>query len=309
MSSAADQGMSLRGTWYILPTAFAEDGSLDTLSLGRLVDAAIGWGVDGVTAMGVMGEPGALTADERTRALRTVVDAAHGRVPIAVGCSGASLSSVRALIGEARAVGAAAAMVAAPPLLRNVDLLPAFYAEAAAFGLPLMIQDEPAATGVLIPASTLLACVEASGARALKLEDPPTPPKISRLLAARPDLAVFGGLGGVAALDELRRGACGTMTGFAFPEILRGVRLSVEAGGLAAAARCFDRYLPLIQFEAQPVVGLAIRKEVLRRRGALASNRTRELSPAVDSLTSAELDDVLERVGIQPDLARFQPWS
>lgn len=309
MSSTADQGMSLQGTWYILPTAFAEDGSLDTPSLGRLVDAAIAWGVDGLTAMGVMAEPGALTADERTRALRAVVDATHGRVPVAVGCSGASAASVRALIGQAREFGAAAVMVAAPPLLRNVDLLPAFFAEAAGPGLPLIIQDEPAATGVLIPTSTLLACVEASGARTLKLEDPPTPPKISRLLAARPDLAVFGGLGGVAALDELRRGACGTMTGFAFPEILRDVRLSVEAGNLAAAARCFDRYLPLIQFEAQPLVGLAIRKEVLRRRGTLASNRTRGLSPAVDSLTSAELDDVLERVGIQPDLARFQPWS
>jgi 4-hydroxy-tetrahydrodipicolinate synthase len=216
---------------------------------------------------------------------------------------------VRAFIGQAREFGAAAAMVAPPPMLRNVDLLPAFYADAAGSGLPLIIQDEPAATGVLIPTSALLACVDASGARALKIEDPPTPPKISRLLAARPHLAVFGGLGGVAALQELWRGACGTMTGFAFPEVLRRVRLSVEAGDLATAARCFDRYLPLIQFESQPVVGLAIRKEVLRRRGVLASNRTRGLSPAIDAVTAAELDDVLERVGIRPDPAPFEPWT
>ncbi len=309
MSDIAHPGTRLQGTWYILPTSFSDDGSLDTPSLGRLVEAAIGWGVDGLTTMGVMGEPGALTADERAQALATVVDAAHGRVPIAVGCSGPSLSIVCAFIGQAREFGAAAAMVAAPPLLRNVDLLPGFYAEAAGSGLPLIIQDEPAATGVLIPISTLLACVDASGARALKLEDPPTPPKISRLLAARPGLAVFGGLGGVVALQELRRGACGTMTGFAFPEILRRVRLCVEAGDVAAAARSFDRYLPLIQFESQPVVGLAIRKEVLRRRGVLASNRTRSLLPAIDAVTSAELDDVLERVGIRPGPAPLEPWT
>jgi 4-hydroxy-tetrahydrodipicolinate synthase len=299
----------LRGTWYILPTPFAEDGSLDTTSLGRLVDAAIGWGVDGLTAMGVMGEPAALTADERATALRTVRDVAQGRVPVAVGCSGAGPTSVRTLIGQARELRAAAAMVAAPPLLRNIDLLPAFYADAARAGLPLIIQDEPAATGVVIPTSTLLACVEASGAGVVKLEDPPTPPKISRLLAARPDLAVFGGLGGVSALYELRRGACGTMTGFAFPEILRQVRVSLEDGDRAGAARWFDRYLPLIQFESQPVVGLAIRKEVLRRRGVLASSRTRGLTPVIDAATAAELDEILERVGIKPDPGPFQPWS
>jgi 4-hydroxy-tetrahydrodipicolinate synthase len=308
VSGEADRA-GLRGTWYVLPTPFAEDGSLDTTSLARLVEAAIGWGVDGLTAMGVMGEPAALTADERTSALRTVLDVAHGRVPVAVGCSGASPASVQMLIGQACELGAAAAMVAAPSLLRNVDLLPAFYAEAAGAGLPLIIQDEPAATGVLIPTSTLLASVDASGAAAVKLEDPPTPPKISRLLAARPDLAVFGGLGGVSALYELRRGACGTMTGFAFPEILRHVRASVENGDLVNAARCFDRYLPLIQFESQPIVGLAIRKEVLKRRGVLASSRTRGLSPVIDAVTAAELDDVLERVGIKPDPAPFQPWT
>lgn len=308
MSSVTDHG-GLRGTWYILPTPFADDGSLDTTSLGCLVDAAIEWGVDGLTAMGVMGEPAALTEGERSKALRTVLDVARGRVPVAVGCSSASPASVRMLIGQARELGAAAAMVAAPPLLRNVDLLPGFYAESSHAGLPVIIQDEPVATGVVLPISTLVACVDASGAGAVKLEDPPTPPKISRLLAARPDLAVFGGLGGVSAFYELCRGACGTMTGFAFPEILRHIRVSVENGDLVSAAQCFDRYLPLIQFESQPIIGLAIRKEVLKRRGLLASNRTRGMSPAVDARTSAELDDVLDRVGIQPGPAPFKPWT
>jgi 4-hydroxy-tetrahydrodipicolinate synthase len=57
------------------------------------------------------------------------------------------------------------------------------------------------------------------------------------------------------------------------------------------------------------VVGLAIRKEILRRRGVLASNRTRSLSPAIDAVTTAELDDVLERVGIRPGPAPLEPWT
>lgn len=91
-------------------------------------------------------------------------------------------------------------------------------------GLPLVIQDEPSATGVLIPVSVLLASLRAGRSRAVKLEDPPTASKIARLLAEDPFLQVFGGLGGASALYELNRGACGTMTGFAFPEILAAIR-------------------------------------------------------------------------------------
>lgn len=301
---------ALRGTWYILPTPFDVDGAVDLASLARLVEAAIDWEVDGLTAMGVMAEPATLTPDEREAALRTVVDTAAGRVPLAVGCSGPDVGTVVALTGQARRLGAVAAMVAPPTLVRNVDLLPGFYRSvAAAAGLPLIVQDEPAATGVTVPVSVLLACLAESGARTVKLEDPPTPPKIGRLLAADPGLAVFGGLGGAAALWELDRGACGTMTGFAFPEILRGVRVAHGRGDRLEAGRLFDRYLPLIAYEAQPVVGLAIRKEVLRRRGALDHAGTRGLGGPLDLLSLSALDAILDRLGLDPSLDRFEPTS
>jgi 4-hydroxy-tetrahydrodipicolinate synthase len=145
---------------------------------------------------------------------------------------------------------------------------------------------------------------------AVKLEDPPTPPKVAALLAARPELRVFGGLGGLHALGELRRGAVGTMTGFAYPEVLRAVRLALEGGDLRGAAGIFDRHLPLIAFEAQPGIGVAIRKELLRRRGVLASARARMGGP-LDPLTLRELEEVLDRVGIapSPDPYDVPPWN
>lgn len=290
----------MRGTWYVLPTPFHEEGSVDQDSLRRLVGAAISWEVDGLTAMGVMSEASALAPGERETALATILETVDGRVPVAVGCSAPTSRRALALAGRAKEAGAAAAMVSAPPLARNLDALPGFFAEVATAGLPLVVQDEPATTGVAIPVSVLLSCLRASGARAVKLEDPPTAPKIGALLAADPELDVFGGLGGVAALSELRRGACGTMTGFAFPEILRAVREAWEASDAAAAAEIFDRYLPLLQFEGQPVVGLGIRKEILRRRGVIESAATREPVPTIDAVASEELDEVLARVGIVP---------
>ena len=299
--------MRLRGTWYIVPSPFDDDGALDLASLGRLVEAAIAWGVDGLTVMGVMAEPGSLSADERNDSLRAVFDASAGRLPIAVGCSGAALATTLELVAQAHELGACAAMVAAPPLMRNVDQLPGYLGAVSRAGLPLVIQDEPNATGVVLPVSILLAAAAASGSRTMKVEDPPTPPKIARLLAGNPDLDIFGGLGGVSALGELRRGACGTMTGFAYPEILRAVRLHVEADARRDAGLLFDRYLPLIQFEAQQVVGLAIRKEVLRRRGIFTTHRTRGLAPTLDAVTLEELDELLDRLGIRPGPERFEP--
>jgi 4-hydroxy-tetrahydrodipicolinate synthase len=294
------ESLRLRGTWYIVPTPFDGAGGVDLASLDRLVEAAVAWGVDGLTVMGVMAEPGALSSSERGAALRAVFDAANGRLPIAVGCSGGALATTLELIGQARALGACAAMVAAPQLFRNVDQLPDYFGQASGAGLPLVIQDEPNATGVVIPVSILLAAATASGSRTMKIEDPPTPPKIGRLLAANAELDIFGGLGGVSALGELRRGACGTMTGFAYPEILRAVRERVEAGQVREAGLLFDRYLPLIQFEAQQVVGLGIRKEVLRRRGVFATHRTRGLSPTLDATTLEELDELFDRLGVVP---------
>lgn len=292
---------SLSGTWYISPTPFTEDNTVDGESLTRLVSAAARWGADGITILGVMGEAADLTADERDVVLGTVADAARGTLPFAVGCSAPSAAVVARNAQKAVEAGATAVMVSAPTLLKDTDAIGGFYRAAVGnLGLPVIVQDEPAATGVTMPVSALLAALDACGADTVKLEDPPTPPKISKLLEKRPGLTVFGGLGGVSAYNELRRGAAGTMTGFAYPEILRAIRLAAEKGDWATAARLNDQFLPYIAFEGQQRVGLAIRKEVLRRRGVLNTARTRALQPLPDQATLADLDDVLGRVGLVP---------
>jgi 4-hydroxy-tetrahydrodipicolinate synthase len=288
----------ITGTWFVLPTPFGVDGAVDLDSQRRLVDAAISWGVNGLTAMGVTSEASHLDREERKDAVRAIVEAAAGRIPLVVGCSAPSAAEVRDLIAEAAGAGARAAMVA-PSSGSDVAELPGFYSEVGEAGLEIVVQDEPGATGVRVPVEVLARCVDAAGSTTVKLEDPPTPPKIARLLELRPGLRVFGGLGGAFALAELRHGACGTMTGFAFPEILAAVRQALEDGDEGRAAAIFDRYLPLIAFEAQPGIGLAVRKELLRRRGAISSAATRT-GAEVDPVTAEELDDVLDRVGIRP---------
>jgi 4-hydroxy-tetrahydrodipicolinate synthase len=294
------------GAWFVLPTAFAQNGDLDLASQSRVVDAAISWGATGLTALGLMGEAAHLAPDERQAVVETVMSAAGGRVPVLVGCSAQAERLVVGFAEQARLAGASGVMVSAPSLLRNVDLLPGFYERVGAgCQLPVVVQDEPNATGVSIPVSVLARSLRAVGSTTVKLEDPPTPPKISRLLEEMPEALVFGGLGGVSLLAELRRGAGGTMTGFAFPEVMAVIVDAVADGGFGRAATVFDRFLPLITFEGQPVVGLAIRKELLRRRGVLTTGATRGQLRVLDAATCVDLDDVLQRVGLTPGPQRL----
>jgi 4-hydroxy-tetrahydrodipicolinate synthase len=110
---------------------------------------------------------------------------------------------------------------------------------------------------------------------------------------------VFGGLGGVFLLEELISGATGAMTGFAFPEILVRIMRYWNAGERDAAADLFYRAVPLMRFEFQEGIGMAIRKEVLRRRGVLQSAATRAPGGGLDAPTTEALDRMLTWVTSQ----------
>jgi len=90
----------------------------------------------------------------------------------------------------------------------------------------------------------------------------------------------------------------GTMTGFAYPEILRDIRTRHFAGDADGAAEVFYRYCPLIRFENQPGIGLSIRKYVYRLRGAIASACPRAPYTPMDADTVADLNDLLTRLGL-----------
>ncbi|HVC30386.1 MAG TPA: hypothetical protein VND24_04300, partial [Steroidobacteraceae bacterium] len=166
--------------------------------------------------------------------------------------------------------------------------------------LPIVVQDEPVQTGVLMSAAFLARlCDELEGCAAIKLEDAPTPQKVTQVLAQlqRP-APVFGGLGGAQFYYELRRGAAGTMTGFAFTEILVSIYQQHSSGDIDGARATYYRYLPLLAYEAQPQVGLALRKEILRRRGAIASATLRHPAMRPDVAALGELDEILAKLGL-----------
>jgi 4-hydroxy-tetrahydrodipicolinate synthase len=246
-----------------------------------------------------LGEAHKLSEAEGDRVIATVLEAANGRVPICVGASHAGTDQCIANSKRAQALGARAVMVAPPRLARPNDaaLRRHYLAVAEAVDIPVVIQDHPASSGVIMSIEFIAGiAAESPQCRFLKLEDEPSPTKVSKVLVANPEVRVFGGLGGMMFLEELRHGAIGTMTGFGFPEILVKIHQKYSSGDIDGATDLFYHYCPLIRFENQPLINLALRKQIYYRRGAIASPHVRSPFTPVDDDTLADLSDLLRRL-------------
>lgn len=282
----------------MLPTPFQGDGSLDVESLRRVVSLYVDAKVDGVTALGVTGEVARLTARERGIVLDLVMRQTDGRVPVIAGATADGRQLCIEYAREARSAGAAALMVSPPrmPKLNSEAVLGHFAALASAIDMEIVVQDYPPVSGyTLEPALLARVAQEIPRARTIKLEDPPTPFKTARILAAARGVSVsiLGGLGGVYLIEELLAGAQGVMTGFAYPEMLIEVVRLFQAGETERAADAFYDYVPLMRFEFQQGIGVALRKEILRRRGAIADASIRPPGARLDTTTLAALDQML----------------
>jgi len=304
--------LKLEGVYSVLPTAFTAAGDLDDAGLRRVVDLFIGAGVNGVTALGVTGEVARLDDSERRRVLEVVTSQVAGRIGVVAGTTAEGTRTCITYSRHAKEAGATAVMVSPPrmPKLNSDAVLRHFHSLAEAVDIEIVVQDYPPISGYAME-PWLLARIakEIPRARTIKLEDPPTPFKTSRILSevdkigGVEDVRIFGGLGGVFLLEELLAGATGAMTGFAFPEILVQIVGLYRAGRVQDAADVFYRAVPLMRFEFQEGIGMAIRKEVLHKRGALANPATRAPGAALDKTTREALDRVMAWVEANGSMA------
>lgn len=287
--------MRFQGVFSVLPTPFNDDGSLDLESLRKVVDLYLSAGVGGVTVLGVTGEVARLDDRERAIVLETAIKHVNGRVPVIAGTSADGLHKCVEYSRNALAAGAAGVMVSPPrmPKLNSEAVVAHFRGLAAVVNIPIVIQDYPPTSGYAMEPPLLARIArEIPQAKTIKLEDPPTPLKTTRILAQGQgmEIDILGGLGGVFLLEELLAGAAGVMTGFAYPEILVQVVRAFKAGQIDEATDRFYPFVSLMRFEFQQGIGVAIRKEVLRRRGALKSAAVRPPSASLDPATSQALE-------------------
>ena len=300
MALSPDSG----GVFPIAPTPFMPDGSICWASVDRLFGHYRQIGSDGLTVLGMMGEAPKLEPQESLALVKRAVSL-MGDLPVIVGVSAPGFAAMRSLAREAMEAGAAGVMIAPPNTLRTDDQITGYYAQAVdAIGadVPFVIQDYPLITSVVMTAGVIRRIVMAhSSCVMLKAEDWPGLEKITALRGFEKDgsmrpISIMVANGGLFLDFEMERGASGSNTGYAFPELLIDVVRLSKAGDRDGAHDIFDAHLPLLRYEQQPGVGLAVRKYVLRKRGLIAHDAQRKPGSGLSAAAKAEVDYLLGRL-------------
>ncbi|CCV05988.1 Dihydrodipicolinate synthetase [Mesorhizobium metallidurans STM 2683] len=305
-------GVDAKGIYPIAATPFNADMSVDYVSVDRLTEFYQDAGATGMTILGILGEAQKLEPEESLTIARRVIT--RSRVPVVVGISNPSFAAMRRLAHEVTDAGAAGVMLAPASHLRSDEQIAAYFhhcVEAIGPDVPWTLQDFPLTLSVILSVPIISRIMkEHPSCVMLKAEDWPGLEKISaiRKLQAAGDLRKFSILtanGGLFLDFEPERGSDGAMTGYAFPDMLVELDRLHREGERDAAHDLFDAHLPLIRFEQQQGVGLAVRKYVLMRRGAITSDVQRSPRSSLTPTGRSEVDYLLERLGRKDPRARL----
>ena len=295
---------TLHGLMPILATPFDETGALDRESLRRLVEFQLASGVDGVAVFGMASEGFALTTDERRTILDDVVQVVEGRIPVIAGVNGTSTATSieQALLAEE---GGADALMVLPPFMVKppAGTLVDFYGDVAdATSLSVMVQDAPGVTGVAMSPGVIAELARLDGVDSVKVEAPPTAPKVGAVAALidDPEFAILGGQNAQFCLEEYARGAVGTMPACEFPDLLGPVLAQFLEGRVDEARAEFRRMLPLVLIGLQGGIAWAVHKEVLVARGIIEHATVRYPAARLDAGSRAAVHLVLEELALPP---------
>ena len=303
-----------QGVYAIAVTPFKPDGAVDFDSVDTMVDFYLHCGVTGLTILGIMGEAPKLDPAEALAISNQVVR--RSKIPIIVGVSAPGFAAMRSLARGVMEGGAAGVMIAPPPSLRTDDQIVNYYAQAvSAIGpdIPFVIQDYPLLLSVVMTPKVIQRIVNDNPSCVmLKHEDWPGLEKISALRKFQSDgtlrpISILTGNGGLFLDFEMERGADGAMTGYAFPDMLVDVVKFSHTGQREAAHDLFDAHLPLIRYEQQQGVGLAVRKYVLEKRGAIAHDCQRAPAASLTAIAKSEVDYLLSRLAQHDSRAKTPP--
>ncbi|MGH9633078.1 MAG: dihydrodipicolinate synthase family protein [Bryobacteraceae bacterium] len=290
----------LEGVYPILATTFAEDGRLDLESQSALVNHLLEQGAHGLGLFGNAGEGFTLMGDERVCLLKLIVREVGGRVPLVVSSGHTGTHAAVRLSKEAEDLGASALMVLPPYFLKTDSdgLLYYFEAISKAVQIPIMVQDAPLLTQVPMPPALLARMGrEIERVEYVKVEAPPTAPKVTSVLnAAQGSLTLFGGMNGQFFLEELERGARGTMPGSDMTDLYVQMWNSFKSGDKDGAWDLFTRALPLIRFELQPGMGVSAMKHNLASAGIIRSTAVRHPTAELSPESLRELESLRARV-------------
>ena len=293
-----------KGVIAIATTPFDENNYIDYESVESLADYYLESGVSGVTILGVMGEAHKLNIEEQKSLIKKYSEKLKNKVPVIVGVSNPGIDNLELLSKFSMDAGASGVMVSGNNGLKNDDHIKTYFNQVLerTRDIPVCLQDYPPTTNVYFSETVINNLIKNNPSiQMFKHEDCPGHNKLSRLIKYRKEklnrnYSIFVGNGGLYVPQELRRGADGIMTGFAFIEMLVNVFDLFNNNSKENSEDLFDLYLPLIRHEQQFGIGLALRKFILQKRGVIKFSKVRAPGPALTYEDIQEMNNLLKRL-------------
>lgn len=288
----------LHGVVTILVTPFHDDGRIDEESLANLVAFNISAGVHGIgVALG--SEIFKFNEAERAQVTRCVITAARKRVPVVIN-SGAAGTDLAVHYSKAAEVEGADALMVIPPSFMPAsadEIFDYYVAIDRAVGIPIILQDVP--QGPVPPGLALRIADLCRNVKYIKVETQPVTGKVAAMAAvASNKLTIFGGAGGSYFIEELRRGALGTMPFCSQPADFVAVWDAFRAGDEVAARARFDCTIMAINRLGNQGgdIFYGMHKQLLVRLGVIRNALVRSPTTAIDPITQGEIDALLSEI-------------
>jgi 4-hydroxy-tetrahydrodipicolinate synthase len=294
---------ALSGIIPIVVTTFNEDGTLDLESQRRLIRHLLNQGVHGLALFGNASEGYTLTDSEREKILAVAISEVHGSVPVVVSSGHNGTHGAVELSCAAEKAGADALMIL-PPFYVKPDaqeIHKYFAAISRAVHIPIIVQDAPLMTQVAISTALLARMsAEIENVRYVKVEAPPTAPKITSILErAEGNIALLGGLNGNFLIEELDRGSTGVMPGSDLCGPFLRLWKAYHSGDREAARAEFQKMLPMIRYELQPGLGVSVMKHNLKKRGIINCAAVRSPTKTLDPIGIREVEELRQELALE----------
>jgi len=288
----------IEGVVPILLSPFLEDGRFDVESMERQVEFNIAAGVHGL-GLAIGSEMFKFNEAERAQLITVTAAAIAKRTPLVVNVSapGSDLAAHYAKLAQAQ--GADVLMVYPPTFLpAGVEEVVDYYRRiAGAVDIPIVLQDVVQAP---ISAAVAMRIADAcENVKYIKVESTPVTAKVAAMTAAAGDrLTVFGGAGGGYFIEEMRRGARGTMPFSTQPSEFLAVWDLFQSGERARARQVFDsRIMAVNRLALQEADAFYhLHKRLFVRMGIFKSSYVRSPTMVLDDATRWEIEEVIEGV-------------
>jgi 1-pyrroline-4-hydroxy-2-carboxylate deaminase len=261
-----------QGVYPAVTTQYFDDYSINFEATKNMVDSLIKEGVDGIIALGTVGENCSHTREEKKAILIAVKEVVAGRVPVISGVAETTTQFAIEYSQMCEEVGIDGLMVLPGMVYRSseAEAIHHYQQVARNCNLPIMIYNNPVTYGVDVSIEGMRVLAEEPTIISVKEATEDTR-RISELYAAFGErFIVFGGVDDIA-LESLMLGCTGWISGLTnvFPQESVAIYKLAQQGRYQEALEIWRWFLPLLRLDTIPTLVQCIKFcEQLAGRGS-----------------------------------------